>query len=336
MVLSGILDPSCLQTGSFQIPGYRQEAEQLLDAVLQNGLFVVDSDERMKDTLIETAKALPTAYGQHIVVQITELLKNNRIIPCSRTEGSYKQHSDLSELSFRLSQDVKPDGLFTSQATRDQWVSDGRDTSQTYTIVGYSRCLFEQIRKWYLLDLPPLDDLRKAEFETLIRRSTRFSRWLRFYDKQIGTAKRTSHFRAGISYIVKQWLLDPHYRDELESIEIITVAKERIGEADSPRRRKEKTANNKKAVQKITDELVLPLKEQSGLPILLRVIKDGKGLFHARHMQTENTVILFERGFDLFNSDRSVKRSIVKLDIASSKHLSELRALENELISVLP
>ena len=51
--------------------------------------------------------------------------------------------------------------------------------------------------------LPPVDQMAAGEFDSLIGHATRYSRWLRFFDKQIGKGTNLSHFRRGLEKILR-------------------------------------------------------------------------------------------------------------------------------------
>jgi hypothetical protein len=48
---------------------------------------------------------------------------------------------------------------------------------------------------------------------------------------------------------------------------------------------------------------------------------------HARYLQTQSAIVLFERGFDLFTQTGSVKRIELKVMSARHEHLEECRCL---------
>jgi hypothetical protein len=48
---------------------------------------------------------------------------------------------------------------------------------------------------------------------------------------------------------------------------------------------------------------------------------------HARYLQTQSAVVLFERGFDLFDMNGSVKRNELKVMNFRHEHLEECRRL---------
>jgi hypothetical protein len=54
---------------------------------------------------------------------------------------------------------------------------------------------------------------------------------------------------------------------------------------------------------------------------------DCEGIMHARYLQTQLAIVLFERGFDLFAMNGSVKRNELKLMNVRHEHLEECRRL---------
>ena len=154
-----------------------------------------------------------------------------------------------------------------------------------------------------------------TERDDLFVRSTRYSKWLRFYDKQIGTGANTTSFERGIRYLVSVWSKSAHYSD-LDYVEIVTSV------------RKNDPDEMGVVKRKLKKELLLRLKKRFDLRFSLRIFLDPGGDFHARHLETSSTILLMERGFDLLRTQDTFKRSFVKLDREARLHLKDYRSLE--------
>lgn len=113
------------------------------------------------------------------------------------------------------------------------------------------------------------------------------------------------------------------------NIEIITCQKESILEQDPQDVKELKKSRNKIVFEKVVRELIDPLKKRFPWAIEFQVKNDPNGIFHARHLEAQAAIVLFDRGLDLFKPDKSIKRNILKLDNGSFDHLRECRNLEN-------
>jgi hypothetical protein len=177
----------------------------------------------------------------------------------------------------------------------------------------YGSCPVETERRRWAERLPPVDQMSTGSFDDLIERSTRYTHWLRLFDKQIGKGKNLRHFRRGIEKILRLWLGAAHFpRKELQA-EIFTVADD-SGDAAG-------------AYKKVEGNLVEPLRTELGLRIELHFKKDDKHICHARHLQTQSVAISFDRGFDFVNEDGTLRRNFVKIDGGCMEHLQEYRKL---------
>ena len=81
MLVSMIIDPSSFDRDNFDHPGYKEQAEHLLDAIDNNGLLIIDPTQALlKTDLINNIKELPTQIGQYLQTVIAEISKKPKKI----------------------------------------------------------------------------------------------------------------------------------------------------------------------------------------------------------------------------------------------------------------
>jgi hypothetical protein len=156
-----------------------------------------------------------------------------------------------------------------------------------------------------------------GEFDSLIGQATRYSRWLRFFDKQIGKGTNLSHFRRGMEKILNLWIGAAHFSLSELHAELFTCVDDSQHAQYSP----------DVAYRRVRDDLVAQLTQALSLRIDLFYKRDANSICHSRHLQTQSVAILFERGFDFINNDQSLRRCIVRIDGGCSRHLQEYRDL---------
>ena len=333
MLISAVADPLAFEIHCFDTPGYRQQADLFLRGIISNGLLVVDSDANLQHQMINNIRKLSSKQGQSLSIRIEELLKNKRKrIIRSHPFAGVVRTSDLFELAWSVFEKCEADALVSTENRLAQLKASGRTHSGIIPLSSYSESGLEDERNRYLVDLPPIDTLDFKDVEKLFFKVVKFSRWLRFYDKQIGKGQNTSNFREGIEYILELWQRDGHFavRGDVDFVEIITCQKERILPGDSLHAYTSKRARNHEAYKKVVNSLLKPLRSRFPWRIDLKVKDEGDISFHARHLQAQAAIVFLDFGFDLFvprSSPRKFKRNIIKIDNGSFNHLQEYRNL---------
>ena len=324
MLVSAVLDPSAFEADCFD-DLYTIHAEDLLKGIQENGLLIVDSGRRLQDALRDQVKSpsLPIAYRKRLQSLVEELLKNRkrRIVECPVAPNSTSS-GDLLGIACALKRDTEADGLIVGSENFEKLRFDPEHRHGIVPLSGYRDSNFEKLKERYFDGLEPIDMLSESEVRDAIIRSVRFSKWLRFYDKQIGTGNNTSNFRRGIAYILSLWQEHGFFASQLGigSVEIFTCRDEHIPDDDID-----------DVNRKINRELMGQLKERfpSWWQIELSVKDDPNGIFHARYLETQHAIIRVDRGFALFKQNGSFWRNFFTLNMAESSHLRECRELPN-------
>ena len=176
-------------------------------------------------------------------------------------------------------------------------------------------------------NMPNADKLQPADFDEAIARVTRFSRWIRFFDKQIGKGKNVSNFRRGIERVLTIWTENAHF--PLDHIDIVTALGQPVADTENGYAAEQKEKRNAEVYAKLDRQLVAPLKELFPFTIRLFVKTERRDIFRNRYLQTEQAIIAVSEGFDLLNDDGSLRDNILQVRNQDFDRLAELRRLRD-------
>jgi hypothetical protein len=330
MLMSAVPDPSAFDVSYFDAV-YRIQAEDFLRGIERNGLLIVDSGKRIQNAIIGRITSLPIKYRQQLQIKIEELLlkkKTKRIIAIT-TSSNGTSPPDLLGLAYRLKTDTKVDALIVGDGSLKTLKSEQKHVADIVPLSEYRDSDFEADRQRYENKIGPIDTLPKTEVDSLVIRLVRFTKWLRFYDPQIGKGSNTSRFRKGIEYILSLWKDHGFFATQqgIGEVQIFTCEAEHIRDDETEHAKESKLKRNQENYRKIVRELIEPLKNQFPWPIELFVKSDPDGIFHARYLETQHAIISVERGFDLFKQNSGFNRNFFTLHTAASSHLKECREL---------
>jgi hypothetical protein len=177
-----------------------------------------------------------------------------------------------------------------------------------------------------------LDTLAVEHADDLIIRAIRYSKWLRFYDKQIGKGgNNLKAFRRGIGHILSLWQKHGYFASDKEGqVTIYTCEADPILDGEIGRRADEKRQSNCRAYQSVLKHLIDPLRSEfPGWEIEPCVKRQIKNITHPRHLEAQAAIISFERGFDFLEKSEQVeyKRTCLHVDNKVREHLAEYRKL---------
>ena len=231
MLVSAVLDPSAFEADCFD-DLYTIQAEDFLKGMEKNGLLIVDSGRRLQDALRDRVKspALPIAHRKRLQSLVEELLKNRkrRIVECPTAPNSTSS-DNLLEIACNLKTETETDGLVVGNENFEKLRFDPEPRHGIVPLSEYRDSDFEKKRQEYSAGFAPIDMLSRSEVDEMVIRSTRFSKWLRFYDAYIGTGDNTSHFRKGIAYILNLWcehgFLQPNKALEVWRYTLVVVSR---------------------------------------------------------------------------------------------------------------
>ena len=314
MLVSAVVDPSAFDAAYFN-ELYTIQTVDFLKGLQRNGLLIVDSENRLRDALVEQVKSLSIKPQQRLRFLIQELLlkkKSKRVIACFVSLNNTSS-VPLLDLAYHLKADTGADALVVGDESLETLKSDQKHGADIVPLSEYRDSDFEKDRQRYENQVGPIDELSKSEMEDIIIRSIRFAKWLRFYDPYIGRGNNTSDFREGIEYILSLWYEHGFFlsQEGTGSVEIFTRKGQYVQDQH----------------YRIVQELVTPLEEQFPWSVKFLIKNDPRRIFHARYLETQHAIIRIERGFDFFNQNNEFLRNFFTLNMAESSHLRECRDL---------
>ena len=330
MLVSAVLDPSAFNASCFDAL-YSIHALDLLKGIERNGLLIVDSENRLRDTLIKQIRSVPIKYRQRLQILVEEILlkkRSKRVIACF-VSSNYEPSRDLLDLAYYLQTSTEADALIVGNESLERLKSDQRHGENIILLSEYRDSNFEKERQRYYDGLEPIDTLSESEVEDAIIRSIRFSTWLRFYDKQIGKGTSTRNFLEGIEYVLSLWREHGVFASQegRGSVEIYTGTAKPIRGYETDQVRRDKLAYNREQHQKIIRELMEPLNDWFSWPVRLFVKEDPDGIFHARYLEAQYAIIQVERGFGFRKPNDEFWRNFFTVNMRHGSHLRECREL---------
>ncbi len=330
MLVSAVLEPSVFDVKFFD-ELYTIHAVDFLRGIERNGLLIVDEDGALQNDFLKRFdeeeneyEPIPIKYRLRIQKPVEELLlknKSKRLISFP-VSSKISSSEDLFELASALKKDTKADTLIVGNDNFKMNRFNPKHKDGIVSLPKYRDTDVEKNRQRYCVGLAPIDTLPRCEVEDIIVRSIRYSKWLRFYDRYIGTGDSTSDFRNGIRYILTLWYKHGYFSSKqgIGEVQIYTCYAEHIPKDEIPH-------VNRKVNMELRNRLM------NGFPnwwqFQLFVKKDPKRIFHARYLETQQAIIRIDRGFDLFEQNGGFKRNFFTLNMAESSHLKECRELPN-------
>lgn len=328
MLMSAVLDPSAFNKDRFD-DLYMIQAEDFLQGIWRNGVLVVDSERKLQEELFKKAESLPSK-GKRLQILLIDLLKEkSKRVPVRSVSPSSASSTNLLDLMCHLKTQTEADILIVGDKDFEELRFNPTYSDHIFPLSKYRDSDLEKERQRYYDGLGPIDTLSESEVREVISRSVRFSKWLRFYDAYIGSGDNTSYFREGIKYILSLWKERSFFASQqnIGPVEIFTCNAEQIRDDETDSAKESKAERNQENYQKVVRELIEPLNEDFPWPIELSVKDDPDGIFHARYLETQHTIIRIDRGFDLFKQNGKFRRNFFTLNMAESSHLRECRDL---------
>ena len=335
MLVTAVVDPSAFESVYFDASDYGLHAEDFLKGILRNGILIVDSDNRIRDELLDRLRSVPIKYRQQLEGMLTHLIySTKKLIKCSPENQRQVRGVSSLDLAIHLKNSFCVDALIASWQSIEHLRAKRELTSDDILLAEYRDSPFEEQRRLYD-NLPGIDTLGRDEVDDLFIRAVKYTKWIRFYDKQIGKGTNTSNFRRGIDYILDLWHNHGHFAPKpstsqrfCEGIGIITCQGCDISDDDTEHEKESKMERNMASLAKVKDELIDPLRNKFPWPIKLILKEDQDDIFHSRYLETQHIIIKVDRGFDLFRG-RVFKTNFLDINPAHSDHLKKCRKLKD-------
>ncbi|MCE9564361.1 MAG: hypothetical protein K8U57_20180 [Planctomycetes bacterium] len=315
MLVNLILRPEAFEPALFDTPGYFENALTLLRGILQNGLVLVDPEQNLRGRLIDAVKSIQNRYGQRLQALVAEICKPDKAR--SRIVRIDPNHFTAQAATGDTVARLRAIGLADAVVAEPAWATTQTPAADLLPLSEYTASNLEVMRIYMASELPPMGAVAGGNphglsFESLIIRATRFSRVLRFYDKQIGKMNRLRYFRLGIERIVELWTQNAHFPAGDLRVELYTVCDH---------------SDPDDCTEKINTEIIKPLRAR--FPIRdysLHLKTDNLHRFHARYLQTQCVSLGFDRGFDIMKTnDEIVPNLFVKLGGNCLDYLDDFR-----------
>jgi hypothetical protein len=321
MLISTVVMPESFLADHFANPTYRLNMEEFLKALMSNGLILVDAEKRLYQQICDNVELLANhPKGKNAHAFFEELLKKQReekIIRFVYTACSFNSSHRLSDIAVSVATRCKADSLLTDTETQPQLANATNGFVPVIPIADYTNSEVEAERRKAMEGLPSLDQMTTGQFDKLIAGATKYSRWLRFYDKQIGKGTGLGRFKRGMERIVNVWIKAAHFSKSELSIEVYTVAD------DSLNRRSEPSV----AYHRVKSDLVDALQQQFSIPVRLSVKCDTDKICHDRYLQTQSLSIMFAKGFDIIEDSGALCHSFMTAGGNFTNHLNLYRKL---------
>jgi len=325
MLMSAVIDPDVILEKYFTKGGYSEQVKLFLRGIQSNGIILIDPTENIIKQLEKRILSLSIKYRQSILIYFEEILKNRKriLVKCKRSPGMFSTSLPLTLIAYNVKQKGNADCLFTTEDAINKYKDKFSRDNSIAPLSTYFDSKYEKMRFRLKDSLPSIDLLDVCDVEDIVIRITKYSKWLRIFDKQIGRGSNIGAFLKGIDFILKIWENNAYFNRQLEGVEIITCADEVIHQWETRYAKSEKDKRNRVKINRIMSDLIQPLRNKYKFSIQLKVIIDEERDIHARHLETQNSIVLIERGFDIFKSDGKFKRNILKMDYQSAPTLRE-------------
>jgi hypothetical protein len=318
MLMFAVIQPDAFDQAHFLTPGYRDQAEMLLRGLASNGLLLCDPNYRLLREINERVEGLSAKVGQQLQIRLAELQKGDRrrVVVADKSACSCPSSLSIFDACRAVLSAAKADTLFVDPTSHAQLQLGGTAANDVTPLSSYISSDFELRRHNFLNELPFIDQMAPGEFDNHLIRLARFSKRLRFYDKQIGKGSSLGGFRAGIGRILSLWMQNAHFPLRLLSAEIYTCV--------------QRTHETTEVVyNRILSNLVRRLATDFQLPISLYFKEDAPSLTHDRFLQTDFVPVYFSKGFDFIEDCGTLHRCAVKIDNGAHVHLQEYRNLKD-------
>ena len=365
MLVYAVVSPAVFEVEQFkENDHYRDHLNLFFRNLNSNTVMLLDPKKSLLEDIENTVKKLPIKFRQELEIQIAELYRKQRRKSCRsvvklnadkcNTDANQKALQRCKIVALAANADAvfltadeieelersgsEEDAVFLTAAKIKELERSGSEEDAVFSkadkikelersgriiratrMAEYSWSEFEEKRKKFMEDLPAIDELDSKELAEIIIRVTRFSTWIRVYDKQIGKGNNLSNFQRGIEFIIQQWLENAHYPPEF--VEIFTIPKEKIFEDDERHiagNKRDRIRDAHKKVQRFEHKLA----SSSGVKVKIKV----KGtLQHARYLETQTAVVLFEQGFDFLHDTGEPRQTTLHLELRSADCLKNAR-----------
>lgn len=320
MLMATVVLPDAFDKTQLSLPGYRDQAELFFKGIESNGIILVDTDSRLLDELDIRISDLPSKEGQQLQIRFAELKKTKKgkkIVAVASSVCRVSSTASFLQAARKVCATCKADTLIADTSSCSTLLSDGMTPDQLTLLGSYAGSSFEDRRRRVLELLPPIDQLSASDVDLLFVQATRFSKWLRLYDKQMGKGRNLSNFLRGCERLIDLWLSDAHFPSTELSVEVYTCVDESSDADPKP----------DVAYSRFVGDLIESLRKRFLIRVKAFFKRDQQNLCHDRYLQTQSAAFSFSRGFDFVNPNNSYKRCVIRIEPGCIDHLQQYRNL---------
>lgn len=317
MLICVVIDPKSFDHTLFTTSGYRLQAETLFRGLNSNGLLLTDSESRLLNNLDEQLSKLSTKDGQQLQIWFAEIRKrpSHRLIVVDPSRCNTQHCSSLHHVACTVRATCSADTLILDDPTFEECQSRRLPCGSFTPLSRYFYSDLESKRQRFMEQPPFIDKMKSREFDDLIVRSVRFSKILRFFDKQIANGSSLGRFKAGIEKIFHLWTTSAHFPKSYLNAELYTC----IQDTHEP---------ESVVYRRVLESILQPLVNKFDIPFTLYWKVDSDRISHDRYLQSDNISLSFSKGFDFMEGD-SLQRCKIRIDSDAAQHLAEYRKLKD-------
>ncbi len=226
MLTSVVIDPLCFTNRALQEPEVRFGAEQLLDGVIKNGVFLADDARTFLQELVSSVTTLSSTSGQRVQLLVAEIAKTPHRYVAAARRPLY-----TTSPSNRLSLMAAVAGAMRADVIICQCDSDVRRLStlnqppiEACTLSGYNMSRAETKRNtWYRTTR--IDTLPTSVCNEIVGRVLKYTNEILIADRFFAIAAnsgwpnpRLRRFAAGVVFLANCWCRDSPYNSRSRPI----------------------------------------------------------------------------------------------------------------------
>jgi hypothetical protein len=295
MIVSAVIDPPL-----FASTEAHDETQliHLLRGLVLNGLLLTDNNSILSGSIRESRLAAQSPRIRELVIKVFQDFSfQSNVPPSTAVERAVASICDKHGPDLVVSDRIPyPEDL-------------GSAAQRMSRLREYHLSPCETQRLEFASGEKPMDQLGVGGFGDLLRRTFRFSRWLRLYDQYLANGEGESRFRKGLAFILAQWRQCCCHPVGECSVELVSVDR-----------------NSANGVSRL-EGMIRTLQQEFPVKFDLTVVRDPDHKFHARHIETREFVVQADPGLDFFTSSGELRRVLLKPARNDRGHLSELRRL---------
>ena len=169
MLISTVIDPSALTANEASV---ERQLIPLLRGLALNGIVLLDNNRILSAVIRDVPLARQDAYLRELLI---------RVLRDFAFETKIAPNSSVEEVIEHICDRHRPDLVVTDRNPFPKPL--GASAARACTLLNYHRSEGEQLRVEFAEGPKPIDELGILKFGELVRRTTRFSKWLRIYDQ---------------------------------------------------------------------------------------------------------------------------------------------------------